>query len=416
MRVLVYPHTMEIGGSQLNAIEIAAAVRNLGHYVTIVSRAGPLVETVRRHGLDHILLDPRAARRPSPRAAAHLTLLARRHRFDVVHGYEWPPTLEAFVGPRLCLGLPVVSTVMSMAVAPFLPRTIPLIVGTEAIRRGAVAAGHVSVTLLEPPVDVAANTPWHNPGGFRVSLGLDSAAPLLVIVCRLVSALKLEGLLAACDAVGELAASGIKVQLAVVGDGPARPAVEQAAAAANTRAGHRVVALAGQLGDPRPAYAAADVILGMGGSALRGLAFGKPLIVQGERGFWELLTPDSVHMFLRQGWYGLGIDTDGRIAGAARLVKILRGLLNDPSAQARLGDYGRTLAVERFGLSRAAAIQEEVYMAAVAAQSRLQFIRLAPDAARTGAGLLGYKAARRWRRWRNTVATDDFNMMVKAPS
>jgi len=238
----------------------------------------------------------------------------------------------------------------------------------------------------------------------------------LVIVCRLVSALKLEGLLAACDAVGELAASGIKVQLAVVGDGPARPAVEQAAAAANTRAGHRVVALAGQLGDPRPAYAAADVILGMGGSALRGLAFGKPLIVQGERGFWELLTPDSVHMFLRQGWYGLGIDTDGRIAGAARLVKILRGLLNDPSAQARLGDYGRTLAVERFGLSRAAAIQEEVYMAAVAAQSRLQFIRLAPDAARTGAGLLGYKAARRWRRWRNTVATDDFNMMVKAPS
>jgi glycosyltransferase involved in cell wall biosynthesis len=413
VRILVYPHTMEIGGSQLNAIEIAVAVRDLGHYVTVVSRPGPLVETVRRHGLDHVLLDPRAARRPSPRAAAHLTLLARRHRFDVVHGYEWPPTVEAFAGPRVCLGLPVVSTVMSMAVAPFLPHTTPLIVGTDEIRRGALAAGHTSVTLLEPPVDVAADTPWHDPGAFRASLGLHSAVPLLVIVGRLVSALKLEGLLAACDAVGELAASGVKVQLAVVGSGSARPAVEQAAAAANARTGHRVVALAGELADPRPAYAAADVILGMGGSALRGLAFGKPLIVQGERGFWELLTPDSAHMFFRQGWYGLGVDTDGRSAGAARLVKILRGLLDDPSMRARLGDYGRTLAVKRFSLSRAAAIQEEVYMAALAEPNRLQFIRLAQDAARTGIGLLGYKAARRWRRWCHAVATDDFNMVVK---
>jgi glycosyltransferase involved in cell wall biosynthesis len=301
-----------------------------------------------------------------------------------------------------------------MAVAPFLPHTIPLIVGTDEIRRDAIAAGHTSVTLLEPPVDVTANNPRHDPGAFRASLGLHSAVPLLVIVSRLVSTLKLEGLLAACDAVGDLAGSGVKVQLAVVGDGSARSAVEQAAAAANARAGHRVVALAGQMDDPRPAYAAADVILGMGGSALRGLAFGKPLIVQGERGFWELLTPDSVHMFLRQGWYGLGIDADGRSAGAVRLVKILRELLDDPSARARLGDYGRTLVVERFNLSRAAAIQEEVYLSAIAASSRLQYIRLAPDAARTGIGLFGYKAARRWRRWRHAVATDDFNMVVKS--
>jgi hypothetical protein len=118
-------------------------------------------------------------------------------------------------------------------------------------------------------------------------------------------------------------------------------------------------------------------------------------------------------MFLRQGWYGLGIDTDGRGAGAVRLVTILRGLLDDPAAQARLGDYGRTLVVERFNLSRAAAIQEEIYLSAIAASSRLQYIRLAPDAVRTGIGLFKYKAARRWRRWRHTVAVDDFNMIVR---
>jgi phosphatidylinositol alpha-mannosyltransferase len=411
--VLVYPHSMGIGGSQLNAIEIAAAIRDLGHHVAVVSRTGVLVEAVRRLGLCHIPLDPRARRLPSPRAAAHLTLLARCHGMDVVHGYEWPPTVETFAGPRLRLGLPVVSTVMSMAVAPFLPHTVPLIVGTEDIRRRAVEAGHESVTLIEPPVDVGANTPEFDPGPFRTRLGLEAAVPLLAIVGRLVAELKLEGLLSACDAVGNMAGSGLKLQLAVVGDGPARPIVEQAVAAANARAGRRVVTLVGQLKDPRPAYAAADVILGMGGSALRGLAFGKPLIVQGERGFWELLTPDSAPKFLRQGWYGLGTDEDGRAAGSVRLEMILRGLLDDPALRGRLGGYGRVLVSKRFSLKRAAAIQEELYVAAVESSNRQPGLQLAADAARVSVGLLRYKAARKWQRWRGIVATDDFNVAAK---
>ncbi len=111
--------------------------------------------------------------------------------------------------------------------------TLPLIVGTEEIAQRAVDAGHVSVTLLEPPVDVRSNAPGHDPGSFRAELGLDDGAPLLVVVCRLAHELKLEGMLAACDAVGWLAHAGVKVQLAVVGDGPARREVEEAAAAAN---------------------------------------------------------------------------------------------------------------------------------------------------------------------------------------
>ena len=54
--------------------------------------------------------------------------------------------------------------------------------------------------------------------------------------------------------------------------------------------GRQVVLLTGEIADPRSAYAAADVVVGQGGSALRGMAFGKPLIVVGEEGFSELLT------------------------------------------------------------------------------------------------------------------------------
>ena len=412
MRVLVYPHAMEIGGSQLNAVELAAAVRDRGHEVLVFGEDGPLVDVVRDRGLEFVPRDPRARRRPSSYAAAQLTRLAMGRRLDVVHGYEWPPGVEAFGGPRLRSGTAAVCTVMSMAVAPFLPRTMPLVVGTEELRAGAAANGHRSVTLLEPPVDVEANSPAVSPAGFRAQHELDPDVPLMVMVCRLVPELKLEGLLAACDAVGELVGSGVAVQLAVVGDGPARDLVEEAAAKANAHAGRRAVVLTGLLVDPKPAYAAADVMLAMGGSALRGLAFGKPLVVQGEHGYWELLTASTQPTFLRQGWYGVGSDADGRAVGAGRLAGILTPLLADRDRWAELGALGRRLVVERFSLQAAAAVQERVYEAAANPIAQPSRATLSADAATMLIGLTSHKVRRRWQRWRGTVATDDFNAVA----
>ena len=56
------------------------------------------------------------------------------------------------------------------------------------------------------------------------------------------------------------------------------------------------------------------------------MAFGKPLIVQGERGFWELLTPDTAPVFLRQGLVRHRLRRRATVdASTARLEKILRG-------------------------------------------------------------------------------------------
>ena len=408
MRIIVYPHSAELGGSQLNAVELAGAVRDRGHEVAVLIEDGPLADTVCRLGLDLLPLDPGVHRRPSPAAIRQLAELTRHRRLDVLHGYEWPPGVEVFLAARGG-GTPV-CTVMSMAVAPFLPRTMPLLVGTADLRDLAAGAGHRSVTLLEPPVDVVANSPSFPAGGFRAEHGLDPELPLVVVVCRLVVELKLEGLLAACDAVGALAAADIPVQLAVVGDGAARDRVAEAAAKANAQAGRRAVVMTGQVSDPRPAYASADVMLGMGGSALRGLAFGKPLVVQGERGFWSLLTPITQPTFLRQGWYGVGPDVNGRAAGAVRLAEILRPLLADRDARAELGMLGRRLVEERFSLQAAATLQERVYAEAVG--TRIGRIEAAADTGRTVAGVTRHKIRRKWQRRRGTVATDDFNAVA----
>jgi glycosyltransferase involved in cell wall biosynthesis len=404
MRIIIYPHSMEVGGSQLNAIQVAGAIRDRGHEVIVLSEAGPLVDRVKAMGLEHIEL-PRHRGRPSLAVIRLISRLVQGRGIDVVHGHEWPPIIEAFLGRIFLHHTSVVGTVMSMSVAPFLPRSVPLTVGTELIRQAAIAAGHSRVILLEPPVDTRADHPSFDGGSLRAGRGIQPDEILIAMVCRLVPDLKLEGLLSACDAVRELAVAGKPVRLMIVGDGRARDDVARRAADVNAAAGYEAILLTGEMADPGPAYAAADVIIGQGGSALRGMAFAKPLVVIGEDGFSELLTPASAPIFLRQGWYGLGSGSLG--TGVAALGLALERLVNSPELRRELGLFGRQLAAERFSLDHAAEILENMYLAAV--RNPVSFERLLADFAHVGTGLIGNKLQRKYRRWLGTAPTDDSN-------
>ena len=404
MKVLVYPHSMEMGGSQLNALQLAGAVRDRGHEVIVFSEPGPLVMQVRSMGLEHIEV-PANRRRPSPTVSRMLGQVVQQRAVDVVHGYEWPPIVDAFLGVNVTGKAAVVGTVMSMTVAPFLPHTVPLTVGTELIRQIAIAAGHTHVTLLEPPVDAQTDHPLVNGDDFRVSHGIRANEVLIAMICRLVPDLKLEGLLSACEAVGELALMGESVRLMIIGDGPARLQLAARSAEVNAAVGREVVILAGQMVDPRPGYAAADIVIGQGGSALRGMAFGKPLVVIGEKGFSELLTPEAAPTFLRQGWYGQGAGSCG--AGAPGLRLALQEVIASPHLRHELGIFGRQLIEQRFSLTLAAETAEKMYLRAV--QERVSTRRQLAEGLISLSRLAGYKLNRKFRRWVSTVSTDDCN-------
>jgi len=406
MRILVYAHAMELGGSQLNAIQLAGAVRDRGHEVIVLSEPGPLVERVRAMDMEHVAI-PVDRRRPSPQVARSLVRLVRERGVEIVHGYEWPPIVEAFIGLGVWRRTPIVGTIMAMSVAPFLPRTVPLTVGTERIRDAAIAAGHRRVTLLEPPVDTETDSPSVDGGQFRAQHGIHPDEVVVAMICRLVPELKLEGLLATCDAVADLALTGHRVRLVIVGDGRSRNEVAEHAARANAAAGRQVVLLTGEMNDPRVAYAGADITVGQGGSALRGMAFGKPLIVVGERGFSEMLTPATAPIFLKQGWYGLGPGSLGSGVPALRLA--LEPLVSSPELRRELGAFARRLVVDRFSLRQAAQRQEEEYLQAT--RDRVATSTLAVDLAQCANGLLGAKLLRKYQRWRGTVAVDDSNAL-----
>ncbi len=401
--VVVYPHDLGMGGSQLNAVEIAGGMRDLGHQVIVYGRPGVLCDRITELGLEFVA-SPEPKKRPSPRVIQDLRRLIRERHIDVVHGYEWPPTLEArlaVMGTRAVC----VSTVMSMAVAPFIPRRVPLVVGTEQIAAVERAAGRRSVSVIEPPVDVVHNAPGRSDVdvlAFRAEHRIPTGGAHVVCVSRLAHELKLEGILTAIDVVPTL---GADVTLTIVGDGPAGTVVHAAAASVNERVGRGAVRVIGQVADPRPAYDGADIVLGMGGSALRALAFAKPLVVQGERGYWRLLTDNALEEFLWTGWYGVGESAD---AGPDRLRGILTGLLSDSAERKRLGAYGRDLVCRRFSVEAAVARQQRVFEAAVLDGGRLRAASIIDDG-RAAIGFAGHVVRRKASRLRGTAPTDDFN-------
>ncbi|WP_346763617.1 glycosyltransferase [Nocardioides sp. GY 10113] len=295
---------------------------------------------------------------------------------------------------------------MSMSVAPFVPHDIDLMVGTARIRETVVPVRGERVHLLEPPVDTDRNAPGAAPGAFLVNHGAAPDAVQVVIVSRLVPELKLEGILTAIAAVGGLARTGLPVHLTIVGGGTAGDVVASSAAAANSGLPRPAVTLTGEVADPREAYDQADICIGMGGSALRALSFGKPLVVQGEGGFFELLDHRSVPLFLDQGFYGVAQRSSAE-AVTHLADGILRPLVNDLGARRELGSLGRQLVLDRFSLDAAAAAQEAVYLNAL--ERRTGRPGEFPHAARSAAGLLDYKIRRRLEHWRGRAARDDFN-------
>lgn len=373
MNILVCIHHMEIGGSQLNALELAAAVQDRGHNVTVIGPEGVLSPMVSELGLRFIRAVA-ATEYPSPRTTFQFMQLVRALNIDIVHAYEWRPALEATFGPHLFGRVPVLITVLSMIVPKFLPTHIPIVVGTQELKE---QLGTRDVYLLEPPVDTKRNCAM-NVSAARAQWSFDDSDIVVSVVCRLTPDLeKLDGVLQAIDAVSRLATE-LPVKLLIVGGGSGLTTVEQRAAAANLRLGRKAIHVTGPMLDPRGAYEAADIVIGMGGSVLRGMAFAKPVIVQGTSGFWQVLDESTLDMFLTQGWFGDGGQ------GVDDLVSCLTRLAADPIQRVGLGGFGRRIVVERFSLDHAADQLVSIYHRTASKRlSRLAWVRsMARSAAR----------------------------------
>ena len=394
MKILVFGDRLEVGGSQVNAIELSACLRDRhGHDVLYYATPGPMESLVRQKGL-RFLASPHAFRHPSPVRMAALREVVRRERPDVVHAWDWWQCLDAYWAVYLSMGVPLAVSDMNMSISRVLPKEVPTTFGTPELVDMARVAGRRHVSLLLPPVDVQHNAPGAvDEDQFRTTYGIARNETLIATVSRFAANLKAESLRRTVEAMRTLGRHR-PVRLALVGDGVLRAELQQLADAVNADLGRPAVLLTGALLDPRPAYAAADVVIGMGGSALRAMAFAKPVVVVGEQGFSAAFTPDSANAFLYKGIFGLG---DGA-ANPLKLVADVEALLEHPSL-ADLGTFSRQFVVSHYSLETGSARLSAFCETAVAQPA---FRVKARDGVRTSAVLVG-GAMRRMLSWPPTL-------------
>ena len=91
LRIMVCPHELAMGGSQMNAIELAAQAQRDGHQVMVFAPEGPLSQRVAQLGLEQVISP--VATRLSLRWMRELGQLAVR----------WNTSCEGMIYPRKLL-------------------------------------------------------------------------------------------------------------------------------------------------------------------------------------------------------------------------------------------------------------------------------------------------------------------------
>ncbi|NPD03674.1 glycosyltransferase family 4 protein [Nocardioides sp. zg-1308] len=382
---------LALGGCPINALDLARELRAQGHHVVVMAIDEQVrvsvVPYAEQSGFELVRIPAGAG---LVGRARHLRRIAREHDLDVLHVFASWLGRSAVLACGLSSRVPVVLNWLMDNEFTTTART-SLVVGTGGLHREAVAVHGSRSYLLEPPVDLARDRPDDEAGRrFRIEHGLGADELVLVLVSR-IDALspeqaahgvpKLPGILLAMDAL--LAPGAPAARLVLVGDGSGMEQVAERAAEVNRLLGREAVVLTGALADPHPAYAAADVGLAMGGSALRVMAHGRPLLVLGDRGFSRIFSPETVEQFLADGYYGTVAPADP-VANLLAQLDLLRG----EGERRRLGAWGRDHVRARHGLEAGADHLAAIYRESLAHEDAW-WQRLADLGYLTGRDVLG---------------------------
>jgi hypothetical protein len=350
LRILIALNDLSLGGTQMNALDFASSMLEKGHDVLLCGHAFGGDSSIRAMAADRRLplqLLSQHSQGGARVRRTRLTELAREFTPDIINTYETRITIDVLMGPFRSTGTPVITTWYAMGVPPALPRALPIIVGTPELVHRFHAAGFKRSMLVKPPVNTFSDAQDAvTVGDWRAINGADGCTLLAVLVTRLESRMKGDSLRMAVASALELKDPNFR--LAIVGSGPASEWLVPQVSSINESLGWPAISLHGPMMDPRPVYAAADVVLGMGTSVLRGMAFGSPAIVLGTEGFVKAVTPDTWPYFAYRGMWGIG---SGDNTTAARYLAEHLRQLADPNKRAELGEWSRRVVVEDHGLS-----------------------------------------------------------------
>lgn len=356
VRVAIFAPGLVTGGTQRHLQQVLGGLdrRRFDPVVYSLKSGGEVALELGAAGVPvrFVPLEGRLVSLGTVRAVRRVATELRADGVRIVHGYQWRPALVGALAARLA-GVPVVlASKRSLSgdsrterrAWRLLGRLVDgITVNADALRVEAIAQGVRSQwVVVRNGIDLerfgSDATP---PAAARGALGLDEATPLVGAVGRLEARKGHDDLLRAVARLGARGAAALP-QVALVGDGPERDALDALAHALGI--GH-VVRFAGTVTDVRPWLAAMDAFVlpsreeGSSNAALEAMACARPVIATGVGGTGELI---------EDGRTGLIVPPRDPVA----LARALATVLDAPEHAAQLGAAARRVVEERYAVGR----------------------------------------------------------------
>lgn len=374
-----------LGGAEVQLRLLATALVRRGHTVTVLTsrtRSGTPGAAVE----DGVVVSRLRVRHPpqnmGPRVASTVSWTARvlaatrGMDVDVVHSNQakFPAAVGAWVSRRR--GVPHVAKVgdsdrkfdlasldRKRLVGPALARyvrdnTDAFVAIAEPIAADLAAFGVDGDRIVRVPNGVTDRgpRPQHRPVELRRALGMSGDGTVVVFVGRLAREKNLDRLFEACDRVG---ASGARLELHIVGDGPLRQSLE-ARAAGN---GPTRVVVHGAVDDPVDFYRAADLLVlpslaeGMSNALLEAAMTGLPAVATPVGGNPEIVVDGET------GYLSTGTDVSALEAALGRALR------DGENVWSTMSSAVRRRALRRHAIEEVAASYERLYERLIAGSS-----------------------------------------------
>jgi glycosyltransferase involved in cell wall biosynthesis len=346
MRVLVVSASLDAGGAERIAVDLAAGLMRRGAEVAVMAPSGRL-DSELPAGIRRFVVRPYG--RSPTRAAAPAAAAAQaiwRFRPDVIHAHNVKATGIAAIGARLAdpIGpVPLAATFHGIVPAedrwagPVLRLADAIACVSEDLRERLLSRGLPQSRVIVIPNAVPSREPLSEERRREIDaeLGL-SGAPVVTSVGRLVAIKGHARFLAAAAAIH---GARPEARFLLVGEGPDRPALEQRVARLGLTASTVVT---GYRADARDLIARSDLLVvasdseGLSMTTLEALASGVPVVTTPVAGMSQLLAS------------GAGLVAADLTPQA--LVEPVLELLADDARRREMGRIGRALVRRDHGL------------------------------------------------------------------
>jgi UDP-N-acetylglucosamine:LPS N-acetylglucosamine transferase len=370
MKVLYLVFQALLGGHVLSASTIAKEMRTQGISPFFAGAEGAMTEVIKRDMLFEPVHIPifHGTRQTyftwkSFAAVRHLREIIRRHEINLIHAFDARSYLHAYIA-GLQERVPVLCTLCG-GIDPYynLPAAPVLIVFSEEQKQKMVETFHwpaSRVEVVRTRLDIRQIVDdRHRLGEEEANgLGLDPQLPKIMMISSF-DGTKIRSIHKVLDVAEMLFSRCIRFQLVLIGGkGLLHDQAKIRAEEICGRYGAGLVVLTGPIVGAFRLLQRADIVLGVGRSAFEGMAYGKPTLIIGEKGYAGAMSPDTVDALA---WYNFSGRNQQEEVDAELLVTVIRDLLHDPEQGQRLGTFAREFVFREIDVAHGAPRLREIY-------------------------------------------------------